>query len=182
MLHPRLERSTDRDDPVAVIEAANRAYLVAYRRNARLMALMEQVAQIDSDVPRAAAPPGARVRRAQRRGDPRLQQRRPRRSRARSEPRRPRAERDGQPHGLSPVRPGPRNGVPRDARADAHPPVGGRTRNYEGDDDDGLRAQRPLQGTARATARRSWTSTSTRPSRLPGAARAPPATRTSIRR
>ena len=36
-------------DPVAVIEAANRAYLVAYRRNAKLMALMEQVAQIDED-------------------------------------------------------------------------------------------------------------------------------------
>ena len=32
-----------------MIEAANRAYLVAYRRNAKLMALMEQVAQIDED-------------------------------------------------------------------------------------------------------------------------------------
>jgi AcrR family transcriptional regulator len=49
MLHPRLKEIADRDDPVAVIEAANRAYLVAYRRNARLMALMEQVAQIDAD-------------------------------------------------------------------------------------------------------------------------------------
>jgi AcrR family transcriptional regulator len=49
MLHPRMHEFADRDDPVAVIEAANRAYLVAYRRNARLMALMEQVAQIDED-------------------------------------------------------------------------------------------------------------------------------------
>lgn len=49
MLHPRLHELADRDDPVAVIEAANRAYLVAYRRNAKLMALMEQVAQIDDD-------------------------------------------------------------------------------------------------------------------------------------
>jgi AcrR family transcriptional regulator len=49
MLHPRLREFADRDDPVAVIDAANRAYIVAYRRNARLMALMEQVAQIDPD-------------------------------------------------------------------------------------------------------------------------------------
>jgi AcrR family transcriptional regulator len=49
MLHPRLQELADRDDPVAVIEAANRAYLVSYRRNAQLMALMEQVAQIDED-------------------------------------------------------------------------------------------------------------------------------------
>ncbi len=34
-------------DPVAVIHAANVAYLEAYRRNARLMALMEQVATVD---------------------------------------------------------------------------------------------------------------------------------------
>jgi len=47
MLHPRLREIADRDDPVSVIEAANRAYLSSYRRNARLMGLMEQVAQID---------------------------------------------------------------------------------------------------------------------------------------
>jgi len=46
-LHPRLEASTESDDPRAVIDAANRAYLKAYRRNARLMALIEQVALID---------------------------------------------------------------------------------------------------------------------------------------
>jgi AcrR family transcriptional regulator len=48
-LHPKLEVSPDRDDPVAVIEAAHRAYLEAYRRNAKLMALLEQVALIDDD-------------------------------------------------------------------------------------------------------------------------------------
>lgn len=48
-LHPRLEATAARDDPVAVIEAANRAYLLAYRRNAKLMGLMEQVALIDDD-------------------------------------------------------------------------------------------------------------------------------------
>jgi AcrR family transcriptional regulator len=47
MLHPKLREITDGDDPLAVIEAANRAYLAAYRRNARLMALMEQVSHID---------------------------------------------------------------------------------------------------------------------------------------
>jgi AcrR family transcriptional regulator len=50
MLHPRLVVTVaDRGDPVAQIEAANRAYLAAYRRNAKLMALMEQVAQIDEN-------------------------------------------------------------------------------------------------------------------------------------
>jgi AcrR family transcriptional regulator len=48
MLHPRLS-TADRDDPVAVIEAANRAYLAAYRRNAKLMGLMEEVAQVDEE-------------------------------------------------------------------------------------------------------------------------------------
>src|ERR1700751_4500366 len=46
-LHPHLTTITDSDDPLAVIDAANRAYLAAYRRNARLMALIEQVALID---------------------------------------------------------------------------------------------------------------------------------------
>jgi len=49
MLHPRLRELADREDPVQVIEAANRAYLAAYRRNAKLMGLMEQVAQINDD-------------------------------------------------------------------------------------------------------------------------------------
>lgn len=49
MLHPPVALVSNRDDPAAVIEAANRAYLAAYRRNAKLMGLMEQVAQIDPD-------------------------------------------------------------------------------------------------------------------------------------
>ena len=66
MLHPRLTPvATDREDPVAVIEAANRAYLLAYRRNARLMALMEQVAQIDEDFRRLRLRRATRVRRTQ---------------------------------------------------------------------------------------------------------------------
>jgi AcrR family transcriptional regulator len=48
MLHPRIEPG-DREDPIAAIRAANEAYLKAYRRNARLMGLMEQVAQINDD-------------------------------------------------------------------------------------------------------------------------------------
>ncbi len=47
MLHPHVRQMTDSDDPVAIVEAANRAYLTSYRRNARLMRLFEQVANID---------------------------------------------------------------------------------------------------------------------------------------
>jgi AcrR family transcriptional regulator len=49
MLHPHIE-VPDGADPVAVVEAANRAYLESYRRNAKLMALMEQVATVDPAV------------------------------------------------------------------------------------------------------------------------------------
>jgi AcrR family transcriptional regulator len=48
-LHPRLDVARSSDDPIAVIEAAHRSYLRAYERNARLMALLDQVAQIDDD-------------------------------------------------------------------------------------------------------------------------------------
>jgi AcrR family transcriptional regulator len=48
-LHPQLEMTPSPDDPVAVIEAAHRQYLEAYRRNAKLMALLDQVALIDDD-------------------------------------------------------------------------------------------------------------------------------------
>jgi AcrR family transcriptional regulator len=47
MLHPHIGETTDGDDPIAVIAAANRAYLVAYERNAKLMRVLEQVATID---------------------------------------------------------------------------------------------------------------------------------------
>ncbi|RJL32709.1 TetR/AcrR family transcriptional regulator [Bailinhaonella thermotolerans] len=47
MMHPGMGRVPGDGDPYAVLEAANRAYLEAYRRNARLMALLEQVSHID---------------------------------------------------------------------------------------------------------------------------------------
>ncbi len=49
MLHPGRPRVDDADDPVAVIEASNRAYFETYKRNGRLMRLQEQVATIDED-------------------------------------------------------------------------------------------------------------------------------------
>jgi AcrR family transcriptional regulator len=57
MLHPEgLADGTggrDGGDPVAAIAAANLAYLRSYRRHARLMGLMEQLAAIDDEVARA---------------------------------------------------------------------------------------------------------------------------------
>jgi AcrR family transcriptional regulator len=47
MLHPHIHDMTDGDDPVSVIAASNRAYLESYERNAKLMRLLEQVANID---------------------------------------------------------------------------------------------------------------------------------------
>jgi AcrR family transcriptional regulator len=49
MLHPGPALPAAGSDPAAVIEAANLAYLEAYRRNARLMALLEQVATVDEN-------------------------------------------------------------------------------------------------------------------------------------
>ena len=49
MMHPGMGRVADHDDPYAVLEASNRAYLEAYRRNAKLMGLLEQVAQVDPE-------------------------------------------------------------------------------------------------------------------------------------
>jgi AcrR family transcriptional regulator len=49
MLHPRLRERIGDEDPRALIDAANREYLLSYKRNARLMALFEQVAQIDDE-------------------------------------------------------------------------------------------------------------------------------------
>ncbi|MBW9204711.1 TetR/AcrR family transcriptional regulator [Mumia sp. zg.B53] len=47
MLHPDLRDVSRTEDPVAVIAAANRAYLESYQRNAQLMRLLEQVSTID---------------------------------------------------------------------------------------------------------------------------------------
>lgn len=49
MLHPGMPHVASDDDPAAVIEASNRAYLKAYKRNAKLMGLLEQVANIDPE-------------------------------------------------------------------------------------------------------------------------------------
>jgi AcrR family transcriptional regulator len=49
MLHPRLSRAALEDDPASAIHDANRAYLESYRRNAGLMALLEDMAAIDED-------------------------------------------------------------------------------------------------------------------------------------
>lgn len=49
MLHPHIRERTGIDDPAALIEAANREYLQSYERNAPLMGLFEQVAQIDEN-------------------------------------------------------------------------------------------------------------------------------------
>jgi AcrR family transcriptional regulator len=50
MLHQHIREVVDHDDPRAVIEASNRAYLLSYKRNAKLMRLLEQVSTIDDSV------------------------------------------------------------------------------------------------------------------------------------
>lgn len=49
MMHPGMPHVQSDDDAYGVLEASNRAYLEAYRRNAKLMWLMEQVAHIDPE-------------------------------------------------------------------------------------------------------------------------------------
>jgi AcrR family transcriptional regulator len=49
MLHPGMRHVAGDDDPAAVIEASNRAYLQAYQRNSKLMGLLEQVANVDAE-------------------------------------------------------------------------------------------------------------------------------------
>ena len=49
MMHPGMDRVLGADDPYAVLEASNRAYLEAYKRNAKLMGLLEQVAHVDPE-------------------------------------------------------------------------------------------------------------------------------------
>ena len=50
MLRPHVRALVGSEDPRAVIEASNRAYLLASQRNARLMRLLQQVAAIDDNV------------------------------------------------------------------------------------------------------------------------------------
>lgn len=47
MLHPHLRERTGVTDPRKLIDLANREYLRSYKKNAKLMALFEQVSQID---------------------------------------------------------------------------------------------------------------------------------------
>lgn len=47
MMHPGLPHVDASHDPAAVIAASNRAYLESYRRNARLMAVLEQVSAVN---------------------------------------------------------------------------------------------------------------------------------------
>lgn len=49
MLHPHLRARTGVGDPRELIDLANREYLRSYKKNAKLMALFEQVSQIDED-------------------------------------------------------------------------------------------------------------------------------------
>ena len=49
MLHPHLRQRTGITDPRALIDLANREYLRSYKKNAKLMALFELVAQIDEN-------------------------------------------------------------------------------------------------------------------------------------
>lgn len=49
MLHLHLRDRLGQADARTLIDAANREYLTAYKRNARLMALFEQVSQIDEN-------------------------------------------------------------------------------------------------------------------------------------
>lgn len=49
MAHPHLRARTGVTDPRELIDLANREYLRAYRENAQLMGLFEQVAQVDED-------------------------------------------------------------------------------------------------------------------------------------
>ncbi|GAA4473646.1 TetR/AcrR family transcriptional regulator [Rhodococcus olei] len=49
MLHPGMPHVEADADPAAIVAASNRAYFEAYKRNARLMGLLEQVASIDPE-------------------------------------------------------------------------------------------------------------------------------------
>lgn len=49
MLHPHVRERTGVTDARELVAAANREYLQSYKRNARLMALFEQVSQVDED-------------------------------------------------------------------------------------------------------------------------------------
>lgn len=74
MLHPGMPRVETSDDPVAVIEASNRAYFETYKRNGRLMRLQEQVATIDEEFRRRRLERGEAFARRNARSIEKLQQ------------------------------------------------------------------------------------------------------------
>ena len=129
MLHPRLRELADRDDPVQVIEAANRAYLAAYRRNAKLMGLMEQVAQIDEDFRRLRIDRTRAFAQRNTQALTRLQQQGLANPELDAELAALALERNGQPDGLPPIRPGVRQRLRRIACKNVDPAVGRRARN-----------------------------------------------------
>ncbi|WP_194914238.1 TetR/AcrR family transcriptional regulator [Catenulispora rubra] len=49
MVHPHLRARTGVTDPRELIDLANREYLRAYKKNAKLMGLFEQVSQVDEE-------------------------------------------------------------------------------------------------------------------------------------
>jgi len=49
MVHPHLRARTGITDPRELIDLANREYLRAYKKNAKLMGLFEQVSQVDEE-------------------------------------------------------------------------------------------------------------------------------------
>lgn len=49
MLHPHIGEYVPDDDITGIISASNRAYMLAYKRNARMMGVFEQVAGIDEE-------------------------------------------------------------------------------------------------------------------------------------
>jgi AcrR family transcriptional regulator len=75
MLHPSMEHVDSDDPPSVVIAAANRAYLEAYERNAKLMRLLEEVATISPQVLELRRQRGAAFNSRNARGIHRLQAR-----------------------------------------------------------------------------------------------------------
>ena len=49
MRHPGMPHVQADDDPTAIVKASNRAYFAAYKRNAKLMGLLDQVSSVDPE-------------------------------------------------------------------------------------------------------------------------------------
>ncbi len=73
MLHP--DAPAGNSDPIAAIEAANRAYVRSYRRNAGLMAALDQVSSVNEELARIRAERARAFTERSARGIRRLQRR-----------------------------------------------------------------------------------------------------------